>query len=122
MGREFARKVGLRLAWLENREGRFVADAELPDNLRAYVPDPAGADSYPIVTLTWVLLYLRNPDAEKAKALHELFRWCLTDGQKFALELGYLSLPPNVAMKSLARLDVIQPAKDYGWSRASSFR
>lgn len=123
VGREFARKVGLPMAWLENREGRFVAptekagtaalaDAELPDNLRAYVPDPAGADSYPIVTLTWVLLYQRNPDAEKAKALHALFRWCLTDGQKYARELGYLPLPPNVAMKSLARLDVILPPAD----------
>ena len=123
VGVEFARKVGLPMALLENREGKFVApteeagiaalaSAELPDNLRAYVPDPAGADSYPIVTLTWILLYQRNPDAQKARALHELFRWCLTDGQKDAPELGYLSLPPNIAMKSLARLDAIQPTAD----------
>jgi phosphate transport system substrate-binding protein len=119
---EFARKIGLKVASLENREGRFVAPteksctsalaaAELPDNLRAYIPDPAGPDSYPIVTLTWILLYQNYPDAAKAKALHDLFRWCLMDGQKYAPEMGYVSLPPNIAMKSLARLDVLGAAR-----------
>lgn len=117
-----ARKAGLKVAVLENREGRFVAPteksctsalaaAELPENLRAYVPDPAGPDSYPIVTLTWILLYQNYPDASKAKALHELFRWCLTDGQKYAPELGYVSLPASIAMRSLARLDAVGVAQ-----------
>jgi len=117
---EFARRAGLKVALLQNRAGNFVApsaassasafaDAELPDNLRLYVPDPAGAESYPIVTLTWILLYKNYPDQQKAKALQELFQWCLTDGQKYAPELGYTPLPQNIVARSLVALDALQP-------------
>ena len=55
------------MATLENREGRFIAPsdhtatgalagAEMPANLRVFVPNPAGADSYPIVTFSWSAL------------------------------------------------------------------
>jgi phosphate transport system substrate-binding protein len=119
---EFALKAGLNVALLENREGRFVApseksgmvaiaQAELPDNLRVYVPDPTGPDSYPIVTLTWILLYRNYTDARKALALHQMLRWCLTDGQKYAPELHYVPLPPNVIARSLVALDNIEPQK-----------
>ena len=116
---EFARRTGLKVALLENHAGKFVApspsssesafaDVEMPDNMRFYVPDPAGADSYPIVTLTWILLYRNYPDQQKAKALQDLFRWCLTDGQKYAPELGYTPLPQNVVARSLVTLDALQ--------------
>jgi len=119
---EFALKAGLNVALLENREGRFVApseksgmvaiaQAELPDNLRVYVPDPTGPDSYPIVTLTWILLYRNYTDARKALALHQMLRWCLTDGQKYAPELHYVPLPANVIARSLVALDNIEPQK-----------
>jgi phosphate transport system substrate-binding protein len=117
VGYEFARKAELRVALLENKEGKFVpplavnsiaalSTAELPENLRAYVPDPAGADSYPIVTMTWILLHRNYAEAAKARALHDLFAFTLSDAsQKNALDLGYVPLPPGVAAKSLAALD-----------------
>jgi len=119
VGYEFARKAGLRVALLENKEGKFVpplaancsaalAAAELPDNLRAYVPDPAGPNSYPIVTFTWILLYKNYAEGQKAKALHDLFAWTLTDGQNSAPDLGYVPLPEAVAKKSLAALETIK--------------
>jgi len=119
---EFALKAGLSVAWLENRERKFVApseksattalaQAELPDNLRVYVPDPTGPDSYPIVTLTWILLYRNYADARKALALHQMFSWYLTDGQKYAPELHYIPLPPDVVARSLAALNEIAPQK-----------
>ncbi|PWT81579.1 MAG: phosphate ABC transporter substrate-binding protein PstS, partial [Blastocatellia bacterium] len=71
---EFAIRAGLHVALLENHAGKFVAPssqsaasalagAEPPENMRLYVPDPAAADAYPIVTLTWVLLYNKYADA-----------------------------------------------------------
>jgi len=116
---EFARKVGLRVALLENRAGSFagpggsasaaaLAEAELPDSMRVYVPDPSGPDAYPIVTLTWVLLYRSNPDARKNQALRDLFRWCLTDGQQYAAGLGYVPLPPGIVRRSMAALDEVR--------------
>jgi hypothetical protein len=116
---EFARRVGLRVALLENRAGTFVApseksssaalaDVELPENMRLYVPDPPGRDAYPVVTLTWILLYRNYPDTPKAHALHDMFQWCLTDGQKYASELGYTPLPAGIVHRSLAALDGIR--------------
>jgi ABC-type phosphate transport system substrate-binding protein len=62
----------------------------------------------PIVTLTWVLLHKNYPDKQKAKALQDLFRWCLTEGQKYAPELGYTQLPPNVVARSLVAVENMQ--------------
>jgi phosphate transport system substrate-binding protein len=115
VGYEFAHRLGLHMALVENRSGSFVkpsgetcaaalAAADMPENLRVYVPDPTGANAYPIVTFSWILLY-RKYDSEKASALHDLFVWCLRDGQQSAPDLGYVPLPPNVVMKALAALD-----------------
>jgi phosphate transport system substrate-binding protein len=119
---EYALKTGLKVAWLENREGNFIpptevhaaaalASAELPDNLRLFVPDPKGADSYPIVTLTWILLYKNYPQQKKAKALHNLFHWCLTEGQNYAASNGYIPLPANIVAHSIAALDGVRVAQ-----------
>lgn len=122
VGYEFARKLGLPMAILENKQGNFVkpteqsctaalAEAELPDNLRAFIPDPVGANSYPIVTMTWILSHKSYEDAEKAKVIQDLFRWCLEDGQNEAPKLNYVPLPPNVTTKALAALSTITPAE-----------
>lgn len=116
---EFARRIGLKVAWLENHAGKYVTPSEvsstaalagavLPENMRLYVPDPTGDAAYPMVTLTWILLYKNYAEPQKAQALEDLFRWCLTDGQKFAPELGYTPLPENIVSRSLAALKAIQ--------------
>ncbi len=115
VGLEFARKLGLKTALLENKDGHFVpptdesvvaalASAELPENLRLFVPDPAGNAAYPIVTFSWVLLYRDSSDLAKAQALRDLFGWSLRDGQNYARQLGYVPLPAAVGEKALAAL------------------
>jgi len=118
VGYEFARRIALPVAMLENKEGKFVepsaesctaalATLQLPDNLRAFVPDPSGENSYPIVTLSWILLHKKYASAETATAIRDLFRWCLLDGQKYAPALDYLPLPASVAQKALVALNSI---------------
>jgi phosphate transport system substrate-binding protein len=118
VGYEFARKIGLDIAALENKDGKFVkpseqscgaalATADIPANLRLFVPDPSGADSYPIVTLSWILLRKSYQNTETANALRELFLWCLQDGQRHSHELGYVRLPASLAEKGLAVLNSI---------------
>jgi phosphate transport system substrate-binding protein len=63
------------------------------------------SDAYPIVTLTWVLLYRHYNDASRAAALHDLFRWCLTDGQQYAAEFGYTPLPPKIRERAFTAVD-----------------
>jgi phosphate transport system substrate-binding protein len=116
----FAKRLGLPMAHLQNRAGRYVAPGErggqaslaasvkrMPDNLRLFLPDPEGEESYPIVTFSWLLLYERYPDADKAAALKKFVTWGLTTGQSYSRELGYIALPPEVASLSLAAVDRI---------------
>jgi phosphate transport system substrate-binding protein len=43
-----------------------------------------------------LLLYKENKDPKKAAALRELIDYCLTEGQKMSLQMGYIPLPPSV--------------------------
>jgi len=94
----FARKLGLSMASLQNK-------AQMPSNLRLYVPDPDGAESYPIVSLSWLLLYERYPDQEKSAALKRFVTWGLSSGQPYATELAYIALPAEITSLSRAALE-----------------
>ena len=120
VGLGFAQKLGLDVAALENKAGNSIvpsfesamaamAAAELPDNLRVFLPDPEGLESYPIVTLSWVLLYGNYADSKKAEVIRELFRWCLYEGQRFSRDLGYIPLAPEIVAKAAAALATITP-------------
>jgi len=115
VGYEFAKRAQLKTARLENRAGQFVgpterssttalSDVELPDNMRLYVSDPPQIDAYPIVTLTWILLYRQYPQTRTAAELRDLFKWCLTEGQQYAAELGYVPLPAQIRQRALQAL------------------
>ena len=62
--------------------------------------DAPGADSYPIASFSYLLLYKElstNIDSiEKAQALAEFVNWAITDGQQFASPLHYVPLPDSV--------------------------
>jgi phosphate transport system substrate-binding protein len=116
----YAKQNNLKFAALENKAGKFVVPDEksasktleavtLPADLRAFIADPEGADSYPIVTYTWILAYKKYPDAAKAKAVEAMIEYGLTEGQKKAAELGYVPLPANVIQKVAAAADAISP-------------
>jgi phosphate transport system substrate-binding protein len=62
--------------------------------------DAPGADSYPIASFSYLLLYKElstNIDSmEKAEVLAEFVNWAITDGQQFASPLHYVPLPDSV--------------------------
>lgn len=103
----FAKMARLPMVLLQNRAGRYIrpsiksgqaalAHARIPADMRVWLPDPEGDDSYPIVTYTWMLFYRKYKDERKAEILRDLVRFCLHDGQKLADRLGYIPLPANV--------------------------
>jgi len=109
----FAKRLDLKVAYLENKEGHFVAPSQnvgvatlaanighIPADLRAYIPDPVGADSYPLVSFTWLLLKKHYTDKFKGEALKRFITWSLQEGQNFSSELGYIQLPTEVAKRS----------------------
>jgi phosphate transport system substrate-binding protein len=116
-----AKTTNTPMAVLENKAGSFVeantassqaalAGATLPDNLRVFVPDPDGAQSYPIVTYTWLLLYKQSDPTKPANAaaLKDVIKYCLADGQKQSEALGYIPLPDSVIAADLKALDNIK--------------
>jgi phosphate transport system substrate-binding protein len=120
VGYEFAHRYGLQIALLQNKSGKFVkpteeslraalASAEMPENLRVFVPDPPAPDAYPIASFTWILLYKNYGDPAKARAIRGLFSWALNDGQQYSADLGYIPLPPSVAEKAQAALQTVGP-------------
>jgi phosphate transport system substrate-binding protein len=115
----YAKDNGLSMASLQNKSGNFVApdiasarstlsNVQLPENLRVWPVDPEGANDYPIVSFTWLLLYKKYSDPAKLKALKEFVTWSLTDGQSFSESLGYVPLPEAVVEKSKAALATVQ--------------
>ncbi len=114
----FARRLNLPMARLQNKAGNFVEPSEragqqtltsnlsrIPENLRVFLPDPDGPDSYPLVTFSWLLVHQRYPDREKAGILKAFLAWGLADGQSFGRELGYIPLPGEIAALSLAAVN-----------------
>jgi phosphate transport system substrate-binding protein len=94
-------------ALLENKAGKYVAatpqsgaaslsKVQLPEDMRAWLPDPDGDESYPIVTYTWMMFYKKYEDPKKAETSRNVIEYCLTEGQKVSEKLGYIPLPENV--------------------------
>ncbi len=117
----FAKRLGLPMAILENQAGSFVnpdansgqaalatAATALPDDLRLFLPDPKGPDSYPIVSLSWILLYSQYPERQRARALKEAMTWGLTEGQPIAGQMGYIPLPENITARATQSVTSIQ--------------
>jgi len=72
-----------------------------PSDLRIHIVNAAGAQSYPISTYTYLMIYKdmsSNPSMtqEKAKALAKFLWWVVHDGQQYAPGLIYVPLPKNI--------------------------
>lgn len=116
----YAKQTGMPMVTLENKSGKYIkadpaseqaalAGVEMPANLRVWVPDPAGADAYPIVTYTWLLCYKKYAKPEVAATLKAVIKYGLTEGQKVSDELGYIPLPATVVSKVQAAAAQITP-------------
>jgi phosphate transport system substrate-binding protein len=104
----YAQQTKMPMATLENKAAKYVKGSDiesaaktlenvkLPENLRAWIPDPDGADAYPIVTYTWLLCRKKYEDPAMAKTLKAIVDFGLTQGQSYSKELGYIPLPKSI--------------------------
>ena len=79
----------------------------MPADFRVSITNAPGANTYPISSFTWLLLYENAKDKTRSRAMVDFVRWALTDGQKFAPALGYAPLPAGVValeMEALKRV------------------
>jgi phosphate transport system substrate-binding protein len=115
----YALTTGMKHAAIQNQAGNFVpasidstkaaiaaAATSLPKGDQPWtnvtMVNAPGADSYPLASLTYLLLYKEltdDPglqDKNKAQSLVDFINWAITDGQQFAPDLGYVPLPDQV--------------------------
>lgn len=106
-------------ALIENKAGNFIApspeaaakallDEPIPDNFALLVPDPSGPESYPIVGLSWVMIYKNYEDDEKWQAMRRVFEWSLgPEGKALAEELLFVPIPDAIVQRIKGVFDTI---------------
>ncbi|MGA7692015.1 MAG: phosphate ABC transporter substrate-binding protein PstS, partial [Nitrososphaeraceae archaeon] len=115
----YALTTGMKHAAVQNQAGNFIQGSI--DSTEAAVAASApslpagdqpwtnvtmvnapGADSYPIASFSYLLVYKEltdDPglaDKNKAQSLVDFINWAITDGQQFASDIGYVPLPEQV--------------------------
>ncbi|MFA5098183.1 MAG: phosphate ABC transporter substrate-binding protein PstS [Candidatus Margulisiibacteriota bacterium] len=106
---------------LKNRAGRFVVPSvasttkavdgmasRIPASLIADLNNAPGAESYPIVGMTWILVHKNQKDAEKGKALVDFLSWAMKEGQTYAEGLLYAPLPKSLTARVQKAIDGIK--------------
>ena len=103
----------IKEAWIQNKAGKFVkattetsgsglSKIELDDKLRGANPNPDGENSYPIVSLTWMLV----EPGYKTDQIKPMLRFMLDEpAQTKADKLGYISLPDGLKQKALEAVE-----------------
>jgi phosphate transport system substrate-binding protein len=102
----------IKAAALQNKAGKFVLpnlksgaaalnNVKLDSNLAGEDPNPAGAESYPISTLTWILAY-KDGNGMKAGTIRKAMLYLLGPGQNVADELGYVPLRGSILKQAKA--------------------
>lgn len=117
----YASQNNMTYGRLQNSSGKFVnctlasvSEAaasvanKMPADFRVSITNPPGADAYPAATFTWLLIYQVQSNKEKGQALVQFLKWMLADGQKFAEQLGYAPLPPQVVELEKSAIEKIQ--------------
>jgi phosphate transport system substrate-binding protein len=99
-------------ALVQNRAGRYVqpnaqtfsAAAATVDWAKAkdfyqLMTDAPGGNAWPIAATTWVVMYKKPKNAAASAAARKFFEWSLTRGQKQAVALDYVPLPPPLVRR-----------------------
>jgi len=116
----YALQTRIAYGQVQNMNGKFVkastaavtaaasaAPSKMPSDFRVSITNAPGDDVYPISSFTWLLLYQDAQDKTQAKVMVEFMKWALTDGQKYAPDLGYAPVPTPVVdmeMKALGQI------------------
>ncbi|MBI3987892.1 MAG: phosphate ABC transporter substrate-binding protein PstS [Lentisphaerae bacterium] len=115
----YAAQSKMPYADVKNKAGNYVtpsiasvtaalATAQIPDDFRFSMVNPAGPDAYPIAGATWLLVYEQQKDPVKGKKLVEFLKWELTEGQKLAAALDYAPLPKSLQERVMERVNQIK--------------
>jgi phosphate transport system substrate-binding protein len=112
----YSQSKNLQTATLENKAGQFISpspenasnaflNTTVPDDFALVIPDPEGENAYPIVGLTWLLIYGNYQNTNTTAVMKNFVQWSLTNGDKIASEIGYLPLPEELQNQVISHLN-----------------
>jgi phosphate transport system substrate-binding protein len=105
----YAKKNNIPHMLLQNRDGKYVA----PDDktfaaaaagadwfsvpgMGVSLVDAKGADSWPISTASFILMYKQPADKAASAEVLKFFDWAFQNGKKSAVDLDYVPLPDKL--------------------------
>lgn len=115
----YAVKNSIAFASLENQVGKFLEPSldggkaaaanvtTIPDDLRFFIVNAPGADSYPISGFSWVVVYQKQANADKGQALARMLWWATHDGQQYSTSLTYVPLPDAIVKKAEVKIQAM---------------
>jgi phosphate transport system substrate-binding protein len=115
----FALQNILPFGWIRNLAGKFIkADLKTlsaaaasktasirGDDFRISLTNASGESSFPIASFTWLLVPRNSIVPSGGAALKDCLQWMLTEGQGFAVDLGYARLPNQLIREELAAVE-----------------
>jgi phosphate transport system substrate-binding protein len=84
------------------------AAKSMPADFRVSITNAPGKGAYPISSFTWLLFYQSPKDKAQGKIMVDFLTWALTDGQKYAADLGYAPLPTAVVQLEMQAIKKIK--------------
>ncbi|HEY1557410.1 MAG TPA: phosphate ABC transporter substrate-binding protein PstS [Kofleriaceae bacterium] len=114
-----AKAAKLSYAAIKNAAGKYITpDAAsvsaagdgiaVKDDLTFSAVNSKGDAAYPITGQTWVIVYAKPADKQKAAAIKAYLAFLLGDGQKLAPDVDFAPLPKALQDKAIAQLGKIQ--------------
>jgi phosphate transport system substrate-binding protein len=110
-----AKAAKLAYAAIKNGAGKYITpDATsvsaagdgitVKDDLTFSAVNAKGDGAYPVTGQTYVIVYAKAGDSQKAAAIKDYLTYLLGDGQKLAPEVDFAPLPKSLQDKAVAQL------------------
>jgi len=111
----YAKQTSMAWAALRNAAGTFVEPSlqaasaaaqgvSLPEDMKVVITNSANPAAYPIAGFSWLLVYQRQTDYTKGKALVDMMWWAIHNGQQYSTPLYYAPLPQDAVTKAEAQI------------------
>jgi phosphate transport system substrate-binding protein len=113
----YALQNKLPYAYMRNRADQFVEPTiatttaaaagsvkAMQKDVRVSIVNAPGKSAYPIAGFTYILVYQKQTDAAKGRALADFLQWAATEGQKYAAPLEYAPLPREIVTLDGAKI------------------
>jgi len=113
----YAKKNNISVMALQNKNGTFVmpddatfaaaaagADWFSVPGMALSIVDQPGANSYPVTTASFILMYKTPADKAQSAEVLKFFDWAFKNGKQMALELEYVPLPDSLTKQIRERV------------------